>query len=400
MKVLHVTPSIADIRGGTSQAILGMVSALRYQGVAVDIVTTNDNGPTLLEVPLGSPTIYRGASIYFFPRFSPVQAGLRDFAFSYALGRWLNQFICTYDLVHIHALFSFPCTFAMGLARRYSIPYVNHPHGLLCDWSLQQSRAKKMAYLTLTELTNLRQSKAILVTSQKEKQELQALSLEGLSKVVPLGLSMPPSIPEARQCLRQHLGLPLDQPIVLFLSRIHPKKGLEYLIQALGQISHQRFTFVLAGNGDAVYEAKIKTLINEQGLHNQTCLLGFVEGETKELILQGSDLFALTSYSENFGVSVLEAMAAGLPVLVTPGVALAAEVEEHKVGYTPALEVSEIAQALSDCLKHPEEAKIMGDRARQLVLNYYTWERVAAQLVDVYADILKDKTAQYPHATS
>jgi glycosyltransferase involved in cell wall biosynthesis len=112
-----------------------------------------------------------------------------------------------------------------------------------------------------------------------------------------------------------------------------------------------------------------------------------VTGELKDLLLQGSDLFALTSYSENFGVSVLEALAAGIPALVTPGVALCELVNQEKLGYVPELDVSAIARSIEQALKYPDVAKAMGDRARHFLLENYTWKIIAAKMVSIYSSI-------------
>ncbi len=180
------------------------------------------------------------------------------------------------------------------------------------------------------------------------------------------------------------LQLPSDEPIILFLSRIHPKKGLELLISAAEQLKHHRFTLIIAGSGDPTYEDSIKALVSNSHLSDRVRFSGFVQGSEKAQLLQGSDVFALTSYSENFGIVVLEALAAGLPVVSTPGVALSTLVEMHELGYVASMTIESVATALEKVLQHPEESKEMGDRARQFVLRNYTWESVAAQLVAIY----------------
>ncbi|MEH2197145.1 glycosyltransferase [Nostoc sp.] len=391
MKILHIIPSVASVRGGPSQAVLETVKALRNQGVAAEIVTTNDNGNNLLDVPLGKPIEYKQVPVQFFSRFSPKVTSIREFAFSSQLTTWLWQNAKKYDLLHIHAIFSYASTVAMAIARFQGIPYIVRPLGQLCEWSLQQSARRKQIYLNLIERSNLNHSQALHLTSEQEQQEVSRLALSPPSFVLPHGLSIPPAIPNARSRLREHLQVPADEPIILFLSRLHPKKGLDYLIPALGKLTNYRFTFVIAGSGSEEYEAEIESLIVSNGMRDRTHFAGFVTGEEKNLFIQGSDIFALTSYAENFGIAVLEALAVGIPVVVTPGVALAAVVQQNKLGYVPELDVQAIAEAVDCYLSHPQAIKDMGDRARKLVLENYTWNHIAENLMEIYTKLIKQQ---------
>jgi glycosyltransferase involved in cell wall biosynthesis len=389
VRILHIIPSISPARGGTSRAIIDMVHALQSHQLDVEIATTNDDGDNLLDVPLQECIQYHQIPTYFFPRFSPPIGSIREFAFSRSFTTWLLQHIENYDAIHVHTLFSYTSTVAMAIARIKKIPYLTTPHGMLCKWSLQQKTRKKQAYLKLIERSNLDRSQAIHLTCQQEQQDVLALNFKSPTFVLPLALTeIPAPISNAANLLRQNLNCPLDEPIILFLSRLHYKKGLDYLIPALGKLIHHRFTFVIAGNGTPEYEAEIHSLLQVSGIAERTHMVGFVEGAQKDLFIQGSNLFALTSHSENFGIAVLEALVVGTPVLVTPGVGLASVVKDQNIGYVPELDLNAIINALERHLTDPDSSKVMGDRARQFILKNYTWDQIATDLIRVYQAIV------------
>jgi glycosyltransferase involved in cell wall biosynthesis len=395
LRILHVIPSIAPVRGGPSLAILEMVKALRSRDVVAEIATTNDNGCDLLNVPLYQKTEHEEVPVWFFPRFSPQIYSIREFAFSSQLTSWLWRNITNYDLLHIHAIFSYPSTIAMCIARLKGIPYICRPLGQLCQWSLQQGYQKKQTYLSLIEKTNLNNSQALHFTAKQEQQEAANLNLKCPSFILPHGINLPPQVPEAKRKLRHQLQIAENEPIILFLSRLHQKKGLDHLIPALGKLTHKSFTFVLAGNGDAEYEIEVEKMLDQYNIYAKTHRVGFVQGEYKNLLLQGADIFALTSYSENFGIAVLEALAAGIPGLVTPGVALASVLKQERIGYVTDLNIDAITSTLEYCLNNLPELQQKGDRARQLILEQYTWDKIAAKMIEIYQAILNGQDLAY-----
>lgn len=391
MKVLHVIPSVAPVRGGPSQAVLEAVHALNGLGVEAEIVTTDDDGAGILDVPLRRRLEFGGAPVHFFPRWSPPLRPLREFAVSLPLSRWLSQHVAEYDLLHVHALFSFAPSVAMAIARRRRVPYVVRPLGLLGRWSLQQRRWRKRAFLAAIDRANLDGSRGIEFTATDELAEAAALGLRAPGFVLPFGINIPARMADARARVRRRLGLPPDEPLVLFLSRIHEKKGLEPLIDALAMLAAQRFSFVIAGSGDPDYEAQVRARVQRSPLAARTYFPGFVQGEIKQELLQGADVFALTSHSESFGIAVVEALAAGTPVVITEGVPLASVVRASGAGWISEMSPTSIARAFERALEDVFDSAAAAERARrcQALAQQFTWRGLSLRLRDVYAAVLQ-----------
>ncbi len=392
MKVLHIIPSVASVRGGPSQAVIEIVSALRSQGIDAEIATTNDNGKNLLDVPLYKLTDqlaeYGNIPIRFFPRFSPNLNAVREFAFSRSLTTWLWQHIADYDLVHVHAIFSYASTIAMAIAWIRKVPYINMPHGLLGEWPLQQSKLRKQIYLNVIERSNLLHCQSLHFTALQEQEEFNQLGLNIPSFILPHGVQVPILIPDAQSQLRASLQITDCCPLILFMSRIHPKKGLEYLISALGKLKEYNFALVIAGSGESDYIQQLQDLLVTQGISDRTHLVGFVKGETKNLYLQGADLFTLTSYSENFGIAAIESLAAGTPVLITDGVAIAPMVQAQNIGYVTKLEINAIVTTLENFFQNFDKNPISRQRSQQIIAETYSWQSISAQLATIYQTIV------------
>lgn len=367
-----------------------MVRALRTEGIDAEIATTNDDGDRVLEVPLASLTTHAGVPVRFFARFSPPLRPVREFAYSRSLSRWLAEAVTGYDLLHVHAVFSFASTCAMRLARQRRVPYLNRPLGQLCVWSLRQRALKKRLYLALAERANLRGAAALHFTSVQEQTEAATLGLGTRGFVAPHGIELAARVPDAQARLRERLGVPMASKIVLFLSRLHPKKGLEVLIPALARVADPQLIFVLAGNAESpAFDARVDRWLAESGLAVRTRRVGFASGEWKQTLLQGADVFALTSHSENFGIAVVEAMAAGLPVVVTPGVALAEEVARCGAGLVSEMAVESVAHSICRMLGDESARREQGCAGRQMVAERYSWSTIAMRLKSQYAIALQ-----------
>jgi glycosyltransferase involved in cell wall biosynthesis len=391
MRVLQVIPSVGAVRGGPSQAVLELVSALLPLGVDTEIVSTDDNGPGVLNVPHGRFLDYAGVPVRFFPRFSPLLRPLREFAFSASLTRWLQANVRNYDIVHVHALFSYPSSAAMLITRRRQVPYICRPSGLLCHWSLQQSPARKRAFLALVDRSNLNGASAVEFTSEQEQSEASALKLKAATFVLPYGLHPPAIIPTAREQVCARLQIPKGDFVILFMSRLHPKKGAHYLLEGLKSLAPAPIHVIIAGTGEVEYNAQLEMLAGRSWLRERVHFVGFAEGQWKQMLLQAADLFILPSQSESFAIAVLEALGAGTPVITTPTVPLATLIRKFDLGWLCEPTSASVGAAVRNAitLLRPS-SRDPGCRAsaRELVARNFDWPVIGQRMTEVYRAIL------------
>jgi glycosyltransferase involved in cell wall biosynthesis len=388
MRILQIIPSISLVYGGPSQMVIGLSAALASQGIDVTIITTDSNGDIgqlPLDVPLNQQIQQDGYQIIYF-RCSP----FRRYKFSLSLLQWLNANVRQFDLAHIHAIFSPVTTIAATIARKHNLPYIIRPCGMLDPADLQKKKQLKQIYGRLLERPNLAGAAAIHFTSKQEAIISERFGLGSTSKmpvpqdlVIPLGVTaglFPKRLPESQV------------PIILFMSRIEPKKGLDLLIPALENIlaSGIEFHFILAGSNpqDADYETQIKLQIQNSSLAKYTTITGFVSGDLKLELLTKADLFVLPSYYENFGIAVAEAMAAGVPVVISDRIHISEDIQQAEAGWVGALEVSAIGNLIKLALLDPHERKRRGLNAKKYAEKHYNWDAIAQQTIDAYQQIL------------
>jgi len=360
-----------------------MSRALSQAGLEVHVATTDDNGPERLHVPLGTPQHEDGATFWYFPRQT------RFYIFSWPLTRWLAQHVHEFDLVHIHALFSYAALPASLLAYRAGVPYIVRPLGTLNHWGIENRRPwlKKLSF-RLIESRILRCAAAIHFTSGLERSEAAALITHGRAEVIPNPLdASPQSWPAGAFRARfPHLE---GRRIVLFLSRLDEKKGLDLLLAAFARV-HQECpdtVLVVAGSGLPEFIAALRDRAIALGISSSVLWVGFLNGEQKWAALADSDIFVLPSYSENFGNAVVEAMAAGLPVVVSDQVGIHSEITEARAGAVVPCSVDRIARQLIEFLADPGLRSSMGANGRRLSVARYSPDAVGARMLHLYNEI-------------
>ncbi|BAU67228.1 glycosyl transferase group 1 [Stanieria sp. NIES-3757] len=388
MRILQIVPSFSPVYGGPSQMVKGLSQALAAEGIEVTIITTNtngDNGQAPLDVPIGKPIWQDGYEIIYFPC-SP----FRRYKFSLDLLRWLASHTQDYHLAHIHALFSPVTSAAATIARRNKLPYILRPLGTLDPADLQKKKQLKQIYGLLWEKPNLAGAAAIHFTSEEEAKVSARFGTTTKDLVIPLGVDLPASFPPLGTT-RKQLGIDNDTKLILFMSRIDPKKGLDLLLPALENLQAEDldFHFVLAGGNpqDSDYEAQIKTKIANSPLKERTTITGFVQGDLKLGLLIDADLFVLPSYYENFGIAVAEAMAVGTPVVISNGVQIWQDIEAVAAGWVTPCDVAELTNSLREAIASDAERKQRGENARQLAKQQYSWRAIALQMIQVYQSL-------------
>lgn len=395
MKVLHVLPTLSSYAGGPTAVALNLVKNLNQQGIEAEIATTNDNGSEHLRVPLQEISDYQGVPVRFFQR----SLRLKEYLVSRTLGQWLWQHIQNYDLLDLHYLFSFAPTLAASFARYYKVPYTLRTMGQLTPWALAQSPLKKKIYGKLIERKNLNYATAIHCTTLGEACDVENFGIKVPKLILPLGVSPSETIPNASTLLKQKYNIPPDRLIILFLARLHYKKRPDLLIEALSKLSSDPSTphLILAGSGETDYQHYLRNLVKQYGLSPYVTFTGFVTGHQKALLLQGSNLFALPSFSENFGIAVAEALLAGLPVILTEGVQLSPDVQQAQAGLVINSDLENLTLAIEKLLRSPQLRQTLASNARNLAKTKYYWPSITQNLIQAYQEILSGKfKGNYP----
>lgn len=380
MRILHVVPSYfpAVRYGGPIASVHGLCRALVKRGHEVEVFTTNIDGPGYSDVSLGYPVILDGVKIWYF-----AVPALRRLYWCPAMAAALWRRVDEFDVVHTHSVFLWPTFAAARIARYRRIPYVLAPRGMLVqDLIRRKSGWIKRLWIALVERGNLANAALVHFTSQLEAEEAGKLGLSiRKSCVVPNGLDMPSTDAGYRVDLSGGVAAE-ERPYLLFVGRINWKKGLDRLIAALPGIPDCKL--IVAGNDEERYQPELESLAVDAGVRERISFVGPIYGEDKAALYRRALMLVLPSYSENFGNVVLEAMAAGCPVAVTPEVGAADIVHESGAGAMLDGDPEKLAAGIRSLIADPTALKRMGEKGRDFVSHRYTWEAVSLQMEEAY----------------
>ena len=381
MRVLHVTPYFAPAfrYGGPPRSILGLCRALGEAGVDVEVFTTTANGAEPLPAaPEG--TEYDGVRVRYFPLAWPERYWRAS-----GLGAALARALADADLVHVHGLWNMTGSTAVTHALAAGRPYVLSPRGMLQPAAMKRNRAMKFAAYWALERAHLHAAAFLHATSPVEAHQLARYGPPVVSianGVTPLVLSA-----GALERVRDRAMIDADDEVVLFLGRLHPIKRLDLLAEAFAAIhrARPRARLVIAGPDEGGYRRRIEPLFAP--VASVTRWLGAVDAETTAALFAASRTLVQCSDSESFGMSVAEALTAGLPVVVTNRSPWS-QVGTLGFGYSVAHEPTAVANAVLQILEHPADSCAMGMRGKTWARDSFGWDAIGRSMRDAYQQML------------
>ena len=367
--VSHLDPKY----GGLSAAVPALASA---------VAGTGENTITVAgfcaDGEYFQPAVGRNVAVEHYPlgRLAGLQRGSAERAF--------QETLATSAGVHIHGLWQRSTSAAAHLARSQNKPYVISAHGMLESWALANKKWKKRLYAALFERRNLSRAACLHALTQAEARDYRRFGLTNPIAVIPNGVGLPAG--HSADAFFERFPALRGKSLVLFLGRIHFKKGLDILAEAWVKVA-ARFPdahLVLAGPDFEGTQSRILRQLEALSLGARTTFTGMLQGDEKWSALAAAEVFILPSYSEGLSVSVLEAMGMGLPVIVTEQCNLP-DVKKHQCGWTIQPRMSDVESALIHLLElSPRDRQLLGQNGRSLVAERYTWPIVGRQMAEVY----------------
>jgi glycosyltransferase involved in cell wall biosynthesis len=310
--------------------------------------------------------------------------------------RALQTKMQTVDLVHLHGLWNLPTSTAALQARTSKLPFVITPHGMLDRWAPHHHPTRKKLYAAVFERRNLDTAAAIHFFNDEERDEAQDFGIRAPTFLLPNGVDLEQfdGLPGREGLWRQYPNA-AHRKLILFLGRLHPKKGLPLLIDAMARLTARRrdVHLVIAGPDEAGHRAQLEALVRRNRLEEHVLFTGPVGGEQKRLLLGSADLFVLPSHQEGDSVAVKEALAAGLPVVITYPCHFR-QVAEAAAGFVVQPVVEEIYGALERLCRDDALRRNMASNARPLIERHFRWDLLGRELVQHYREVLARHRAQ------
>lgn len=388
LRIVHFIESLEVKRGGPVRAVTDLCAGLSARGHRV----------TLLASPVGLPVAASGSDRVDGPTIIGLN-GLKNTAFPMGADakRIAAAAIADADVVHVHGVWSL-CNVSMAsLAREARVPYIISLRGMLDDWSMDQKRIKKRLFMAAVGHRFLHSAAVVHCTAEGEFTQSNKWFPPENGRVVSNLLNLNPfrNAPGPAAALARFPAIAGPRPRVLFLSRIHYKKGVEVLIDA-GALLKARgveATYVIAGPSDAAYLNRLKERIRAGGIEDCTVFTGLVDGDLKISLYQACELFALPTSQENFGFVFPEALASGTPVITTKGVDIWPELLESGASSIVDRTPEAFANEIQRILQNEPARRAMSDKAKPFVFKAFDESALLDRYEAMYRSAAAAKTA-------
>jgi glycosyltransferase involved in cell wall biosynthesis len=388
MKILHVVGTyIPGWRaGGPIKSVSTLCSKLAERGHDVTVFTTNLDGTNVLDVPTDKTVLIDGVKVNYY------KGRIPSYAFSVPLAKALKKNVDKFDLIHIHSIFYWPTLIASYYGKKHGVPYIITPRGMLDPACWNGTRLKKMLYGFLIEKFNFSGSGLLHFTSEREMKNSYLFGLNLPFRVVPNGIRPEDffRMPEAQTFFEKYPDLK-GKTIILFLARLNRIKGIDILSKAYGKLARERddVHLVIAGPDQEGYGEKVKSWFKAEGVFKRVTFTGMLNSNEKLHAFAASDVFVLPSYSENFGMAVVEAMAAGVPVVISNRVGIHKEVEQNRAGIIVETVPESIYSGIKKLLDSPVIRGELIINGKRLVEDYYDINRVADMMIISYKEVIR-----------
>lgn len=399
MRILHVIPTLGPLAGGANVSCFELCRALTQLGAQVAIYTMysmDEDLPQGVHAGFCNPVMLDGVSVSFFRAYGP-----NRYPISFSLARALARIRGKFDVVHIHSLYRFHLPVAAYYCRKYGIPYVVKPHGSLDPFLYVRGRLMKTVHEWLFDRRAYVNASAVQFTAKDEQILASGTGFFGTEKmgtgvIIPNGVVIPEGVKEIseqgeREIILRKFPQLAGKKLVLFLGRINVKKGLDILVPAFARV-HSRYPeahLIIAGPDSEGLGRKVKTWLEEEGVAEHATFTGMVLGTEKASLFKFSKVFVLSSYTENFGVAIIEAMGVGVPVVISNKVNIWREIADARAGIVTNCDVGEVADAIEKILGDPVESKNMGARGMQAARELFDWNLVARKILNLYESFVR-----------
>jgi len=391
MRVLQVVFSLASRTGGPAFDVVESSLALRRCGVETTVFATDMAEPPSAKhhrrvSPSDLPAGAEELDLRLFPARWPYRI-----AFSPALYRALAREVPRYDVVHIHTLFSFPQFAAYRQAIRHGIPYIVAPCGALDPYLRRHGWLRKAIVHVLWQRDMLNRASALHLRSEEEVSLVADVAPAVPRVVISNGIRCAEysELPSGSEFRRRYLGGD-DGPLVMNIGRLSYKKGLDILIRAFAILSKDvpGCWLAIVGPDDEGLTPQLQALAEREGIASRVVFTGMLRGDDKLAALASADVWALSSHSENFGIVVAEALAAGLPVVISPAVNIAPDIAEAGAGVVCELTAQAFAAEITALLLNDLRRAALRARAREFA-GRWDWGTVGPQLAEMYASVAR-----------